>query len=132
MTSVVADTRTLVWYLFEPSRLSAAAGEALDGAIAGGHPVLVSIISIVEILYLVEKGKLPRIAWERVTTQLASGGAIRVVPLDDGVVSAMESIPRQQVPDMPDRIIAATARHLGLALVSRDRKILASDVVTIW
>jgi predicted nucleic acid-binding protein len=33
---------------------------------------------------------------------------------------------------MPDRIIAATALHLGVPLVSRDRKIQASSIHTIW
>jgi predicted nucleic acid-binding protein len=36
------------------------------------------------------------------------------------------------VPDMPDRIIAATAMHLGLPLVMGDRKVQASVIVTIW
>jgi PIN domain nuclease of toxin-antitoxin system len=33
---------------------------------------------------------------------------------------------------MPDRIIAATAMHLGLPLISRDSKIQVSNVHTIW
>ena len=37
-------------------------------------------------------------------------------PLDYNVASALRSIPRDIVPDMPDRIIAATALHLGLPL----------------
>jgi predicted nucleic acid-binding protein len=33
---------------------------------------------------------------------------------------------------MPDRIIAATALYLGVPLVTRDGKIRAADVETIW
>ena len=33
---------------------------------------------------------------------------------------------------LPDRIIAATSVHLGLPLISRDSKIAASKVNTIW
>ena len=33
---------------------------------------------------------------------------------------------------LEDSIIAATALHLGLPLISRDRKIQLSDVDTIW
>jgi predicted nucleic acid-binding protein len=33
---------------------------------------------------------------------------------------------------MPDRIIAVTALHLGVPLVSRDRKIQAASIQTIW
>jgi len=41
-------------------------------------------------------------------------------------------VPRAEVPDMPDRIIAATALHLGLPLISRDRKIQLAGLQTIW
>jgi len=41
-------------------------------------------------------------------------------------------IPRDSIPDMPDRIIAATAKHLGLSLISRDSKITASGINVIW
>jgi PIN domain nuclease of toxin-antitoxin system len=33
---------------------------------------------------------------------------------------------------MPDRIIAATALHLSVPLITRDRKIHASSIETIW
>jgi predicted nucleic acid-binding protein len=36
-----------------------------------------------------------------------------------------------QIPDMPDRIIAATAVHLNVPLISRDGKIRVSGVNTI-
>jgi len=48
------------------------------------------------------------------------------------VVEALSYIPREQVPDMPDRIIAATARYLDLPLISRDRKIQAANINIIW
>jgi predicted nucleic acid-binding protein len=37
----------------------------------------------------------------------------------------------ESVPDIPNRIIAETAIHLGLPLVTRDRKIHAVDFETI-
>jgi len=48
------------------------------------------------------------------------------------VVDAVARFDREGVPDMPDRITAATALHLGLPLVTRDSKIRASDIETIW
>jgi predicted nucleic acid-binding protein len=44
----------------------------------------------------------------------------------------MRRIARSDVPDMPDRIIAATALYLAIPIISRDRKIRASDLTTIW
>jgi predicted nucleic acid-binding protein len=53
-------------------------------------------------------------------------------PVDRSVVLAMRTISRAQVPDLPDRVIAATAVRLGVPLISRDGKIQASGVTTIW
>lgn len=39
---------------------------------------------------------------------------------------------RQIVPEMPDRIISATALYLNLPLITRDAQIIASIVETIW
>jgi len=50
----------LVWYLVEPGRLSPAANAALDKAVDAGEVIYVSAVSLVELVYLVEKGRLPR------------------------------------------------------------------------
>jgi PIN domain nuclease of toxin-antitoxin system len=55
-----------------------------------------------------------------------------LVEIDRGVADAVAQIPRAVVPDMPDRIIAATAPNLGLPLVTADYKIQASSLQTIW
>ena len=45
---------------------------------------------------------------------------------------ALRTIPGNDIPDMPDRIIAATALHLGLPLVTRDRRLQSAGIQTIW
>ena len=45
--------------------------------------------------------------------------------------SIME-VPREAVPDLPDRVIAATALLHGVPILSRDRRIQASGLQTIW
>ena len=45
---------------------------------------------------------------------------------------ALVFVSRSEVPDLPDRIVAATAAALQTPLISRDRKIRASQVQTIW
>ncbi|MCT7949962.1 hypothetical protein NG798_09205 [Ancylothrix sp. C2] len=44
----------------------------------------------------------------------------------------LQLVERHQVPDLPDRIIAATALHLGVPVISRDTKIQLSNINTIW
>lgn len=58
MGAVVADTHALIWYLFEPKRLSSIARTVLLQAEANPGIIYVPSISVVETWYLVEKGTL--------------------------------------------------------------------------
>jgi PIN domain nuclease of toxin-antitoxin system len=55
MANLVADTHAAVWYLQDSSRLSRAAQKAMDEASNAGELIYVSSVSLVEIIYLVEK-----------------------------------------------------------------------------
>jgi PIN domain nuclease of toxin-antitoxin system len=132
--AIVADTHAVIWYLVEPERLSQVALDALEGAIAAGEPVYISAISLIEICYLIEKRRIASDLLQRILAVLNEPDpSLIVVPIDLAISIAIQNIDRDTVPDMPDRIIAATALHLNLPLVSRDRKIQTERaIVTIW
>jgi PIN domain nuclease of toxin-antitoxin system len=133
MLRAIADTHAVIWYLFDDPRLSARAGAIIDDAAADGDQVGFSSISLVEIIYLSEKGRIDRTTFARLvalTDQLES--VLAEVPVDRYVAEAMQQVGRAQVPDMPDRIIAATALAHGVPVISRDTDILHSVVPTIW
>ena len=52
---------------------------------------------------------------------------LEIVPLTQSIALAVRQVPREQVPDLLDRVIAATAVHLDVPLISRDRKIRLSN-----
>jgi predicted nucleic acid-binding protein len=105
----------------------------MDDAANAGDPVYLSSISLVEIVYLVEKGRLPALVIDRLTAALSDPDAgFAVAPLDETAALAVQRISRDIVPDMPDRIIAATALNLGLPLVTRDSAISKAGITTIW
>ena len=62
----------------------------------------------------------------------AGNTGLIIADLTNEVAKTVKHIPRTAVPDMPDRIIVATALHLGFSLLSRDRKIQLASVDTIW
>jgi len=129
----VADTHAILWYMYNDARLSITAINLMDIIDKAGDQIAISSITLAEIVYLVEKGKIHSASFERVVTALAQVNASLVeIPFDRSVAEIMRKIARSQVPDFPDRIIAATSLLLGVPLISRDRKIQASIVTTIW
>ncbi|MEG3833244.1 MULTISPECIES: type II toxin-antitoxin system VapC family toxin [unclassified Microcoleus] len=134
MPSVVADTHTLIWYIFELPRLSPAALIALEQAVNEGNFIYFSAISIVEIAYLIERGRLAGEVLTRVLNAADDPNVgILLAPLDRNISATIQQIDRATVPDMPDRIIAATALSLSLPLVTRDAKIQGlTTIQTIW
>ena len=127
--NVVADTHAVIWYLMEPTLLSKAAYQSLSQA----RFIYVSAISVVEIRYLIEKGTVTEVAFQNIIDFLDDPNVtLTLVPLDLDIALALSQISRKVVPDMPDRIITATALQLGLPLVTRDTKIQAASIQTIW
>jgi PIN domain nuclease of toxin-antitoxin system len=133
MVSAVADTHTIVWYLFSDHRLSSNARDAIEGAAASGDQVAFSAITLAEIVYLAEKGRIQSTTYSRLIAAIGAQDAVlTVIAFDEAVAGYLHRVGRDQVPDMPDRIIAATALALGMPLISRDSKIRLSGVSTIW
>jgi PIN domain nuclease of toxin-antitoxin system len=76
---------------------------------------------------------VPPAALDRPTSALRNPQAgFRAAPLDPDVAIYVRTIPRDFVPDMPDRIIAATALAMDLPPVSRDGRIRSANIRTIW
>lgn len=133
MLKAIVDTHAVIWYAFADQRLSAKARQTIRDAFDNGDDIGLATISLVEITYLSEKGKIPAHTLQeimRLVHDPTSG--LRLVDLNEDMALSLSAVSRAQVPDMPDRIIAATAVRLGLPVISRDGKIQLSQVATIW
>jgi len=133
MIVAVADTHTAVWYLLDDPRLSAVGASAIDEAVVSRFKIAISAISLAELVYLVEKGRLPLSAYEDLLRAVNDPEHVFVeAPLTYQIVQSMRLVSRIEVPDMPDRIIAATGIYLGVPVISRDRRIRGASLKTIW
>lgn len=129
----VADTHTAVWHLFDDERLSAAAGRFIDQAASSGNRIVVWAISLAEIVYLVEKSRLPANAYTELKAALDDPDhVLKEAPCTVEIIDAMIQIPRADVPDMPDRIVAATAVYFDVPVISPDGRIRAATLKTVW
>lgn len=133
MIVAIADTHAVIWYLFSDSRLGEAASAFIDNAIESGDHVGVSAITVAEMIYLVEKGRIPpNSVYDLRAATVDSKAVLQHVPFDERIAIQMTNISRDNVPDLPDRIIAATASFCRVPLLTRDDRLKAPSLQTIW
>jgi PIN domain nuclease of toxin-antitoxin system len=122
---LLLDTCAAIW-ITEDSYLTPEAVEAMDEAYSAGVPVQVSPITAWERGMLVAKGRLASpispLQW---FDRLVSDAALSVSDLTPAILIDSSFLPGELHGDPADRIIIATARALDLAIVTRDRHILA-------
>jgi PIN domain nuclease of toxin-antitoxin system len=129
MRAVTADTHAAIWFMEDDRRLSPAAAAAMEGA----DLIMLPSIALVEIIYLIEKNRLKPEVLTRVVGELSNPATtLTIASLDLGIALALKTISREAVPDMPDRIMAATAVHNRVPLVTRDKNLRSCGIETIW
>jgi len=129
----IANTHALLWYIFGDPRLSRTARTFIDTSSEVNDYIGVSSITLVEIVYLIEKRKVTPESLSVVITALERVDSVFIeIPLDHRVARTLSRIDSAKIPDMPDRIVAATALHLNVPVISRDGKIQVSGLSTIW
>jgi len=134
MSQYVTDTHALCWHLTGDPKLSTKAKKIFQEADTGVNQILIPSIVLIEMVYLAEKGRIRDSSLNQVLELIdIIGGSYDEVPINKDTVKALHRIPRDDIPDMPDRIITATAYHLNLPLITKDEKIKNSRVVpVVW
>jgi PIN domain nuclease of toxin-antitoxin system len=121
---LLVDTHTLIWMMEEAPALGPQAIEALNKA-GRENRIAVSAITPWEIGLLVSKGrlKLGSDVMKWINDALARPG-VRLAPLEPEIAVASTRLPWEAHGDPADRILVATARHLGATLVTADSALL--------
>ncbi len=130
----VVDTHALVWHFTQDPSLSDRVRSILTNADQGAEGILVPSIVLVEFIYLAERLKIPQDLIRRIV-DLVGDPAVgdRMVPLDFEVARTMQSVDRAIVPDLPDRVIAATALVYRHPILTKDSRLKAlPGIQTVW
>ena len=121
---LLLDTHTLVWSVQDSPKLGPQAKRTINQA-ARESRVAVSAITPWEIALLVSKDRLQLgvevMQWIHVA--LAKPG-VKLAPLEPEIAVASTRLPFEIHGDPADRILVATARHLGATLVTADGELL--------
>jgi PIN domain nuclease of toxin-antitoxin system len=107
--------------------------EAVEAAKAEGR-IHVSCISTWEFFLLVKRGRLVLTQDETSWVRRAEGlPFLTFVPVDNEIARLSVGLPPPLHEDPADRIIAATARSLGLTLITKDERLLNyGHIASLW
>lgn len=127
---LLLDTHILVWWVNGAPALSKRQGAAV-ARIAASRPALIADITLWEIAMLCAKGRLrlslPLRDWlDRATAP----PLVERCGITPAVAAAVVGLPPTFHADPADRIIVATALVHGATLVTSDRRIIDSGIVT--
>ena len=122
--SLLLDTHVLVWLMGGVQRLGPKARAAIHAA-GQRQELLISAITPWEVALLVSKKRIEvyRDVLEWVRDALATPGA-SLAALEPEIAVASVRLPFDMHADPADRILVATARHLGASLVTADEALL--------
>lgn len=121
---LLLDTHVLLWSGFRDPRLGRKTGAAINLASREGR-IRISAITPWEIGLLASKNRinlhLDVLAWIR---EALSKPGVRLAALEPEIAVESTRLPFEMHPDPADRILVATARHLGATLVTADGALL--------
>jgi PIN domain nuclease of toxin-antitoxin system len=121
---ILLDTHVLVWLIFGDTKLGRNAREAIGIALGDARGV-VSAITPWEIGVLVSKKRIDLfqdvMGWMRSALTLPG---VTLAQLEPEIAVASTRLPFEIHADPADRILVATARHLGATLVTADEALL--------
>ena len=130
---ILLDTHVWVWWLADPDQLSQAARTAVAHSLSAGK-IGISSFSAWELALLVQRNRLELSIdlseWIAETERISG---VTFFPVNNNIAMQSVNLPGVFHSDPADRILVATARHLGATMVTGDAKIHAyPHVRTLW
>jgi PIN domain nuclease of toxin-antitoxin system len=124
MQPLLLDTHAAIW-ISRNEQLAPRAEEAMNAAHQTAGVVFVSPITAWEVGLLVSGNRLNLLMTpQRWFARLLNVPGMRLAELSPDILIASSFLPGDPPRDPADRIILATARDLGAALITRDRLLL--------
>ena len=127
MSSYVTDTQGLVKFMMGQKVINDAAHQVYLSADKGEATIIIPAVVLMEVMYLFEKNRI-KIGLLQ-TEDLMESQNYQFEPLSFEILKTASEI--NDIAELHDRLIAATARHLDLPLITNDPVIIKSKFVQI-
>ncbi|MFZ1139621.1 MAG: type II toxin-antitoxin system VapC family toxin [Candidatus Sulfotelmatobacter sp.] len=130
---ILLDTHVLVWLVSDSSRLSRTAVRELRKAERNGE-LAISSITLWELALLYQRGRLRASgSIESSIRIILEKSRVEVIEITPEIAALTPTFPETYPKDPADRLIGATARALGLTLITQDERILGSPLIrSLW
>ena len=130
--SVLLDSHVWIWWVTGQKDLAPAKRARLDECAEAGTAPFISAISLWEAQMLYRKKRLTlAIDFPVWLSEASDPMVVQVLPIDTSVILALDKLPDRFHGDPADRIIVATAKAHGLALMTDDKAIRKSRAVKV-
>ncbi len=125
----LADTVAVIRHFAKAGKIGKTAKQILRDADNGRNTILISIISMIEILYLSERNRIP-LDLKEVKYKLQCLDNYRIVDLDMDIVETAKTV---QGLELHDRLIVASALSLNIPILTSDKIIRNAGIVdVVW
>jgi PIN domain nuclease of toxin-antitoxin system len=130
---ILLDTHVLVWMVSDSGQLSRDAARELRKAERSGELAIASI-TLWELALLFQRGRLRTSgSIESSIRLILEKSRVQVIEITAEIAALTTTFPESYPKDPGDRLIGATARALGLTLITQDERILGSPLIrSIW
>ena len=127
MGNYVTDTQALVKFMLGKKVINDTCHKAFLDADQGKNTIIIPAVVLMEILYLFEKNRISVDLLK--TEELMKSRNYQFEPLSLDILKAASEI--DDIPELHDRLIAATARYFDLPLITNDPVIIKSRHVNV-
>ena len=130
MPTCITDTHSLLWAFTKPRKLGDQARRAFEEIAKGESTLLIPVIVLAELIFTIEN-KPVQADLDDILSAIQNSSNVEFVDFD--YESAMHLRDLKAIPEMHDRMIAATAIEYQAILITIDETITTSGLVNvIW
>ena len=126
---VTLDTHALIWYMIDKlnNKLSQRVQNVIKEAEVNGT-IYISVIVLMEVLHLVERGKID-LSFDKLITDIERSVNYKIVTFDTKLLKIAKTLKGLEA---HDRLILATAILTDSYLVSKDKVLREKWENTVW
>ena len=126
----VTDTHALIWWFIDSPKISSKAADIFEKCERGENVIFIPSIVMAEALTIFEKKKVS-FNFKNLLQKIDASQNFMLIAPDYPMLQEMMTL--KDIPEIHDKIIASTAKHLKAPIITKDKSLQKSSFIkTIW